>query len=101
MKHWILLTAILNVSMAFAGGTEPLDRAYGRLQSPASDLTFLRLNNEHLPPRSDVLWLMQHQSPVKAQQHRGTCSIFSATALLESMMAAAGKASPYIDLSEE
>ena len=56
----------------------------------------------NLPSRSDVAALMSKQSVVKSQGARGTCSIFSATALLESMMIIREGANPAkIDLSEE
>jgi hypothetical protein len=57
---------------------------------------------ENRGPKSDVLSLLNNQSPVRSQARRGTCSIFSATAMLESMLIIrkdVDKAT--IDLSEE
>ncbi len=56
----------------------------------------------HEPPHNDIEKLISYQTPIKSQGHRGTCSIFSATALLESMLLITGKVigAPLI-LSEE
>lgn len=53
------------------------------------------------PTKSDTLSLVAKQSPVRSQGHRGTCSIFSATAMLESMMIIKKNAPTTINLSEE
>lgn len=54
-----------------------------------------------LPKRNDVLSVLQKQTEVRAQGSRGTCSIFSATALLESLMVSEFGASNSLNLSEE
>jgi hypothetical protein len=51
--------------------------------------------------KSDVLAMIANQTPVKAQANRGTCSIFSATAILESMLVIQGRFDSTVDLSEE
>jgi hypothetical protein len=53
-----------------------------------------------LPARSSIELLAAKQSSVRAQEGRGTCSIFSATALMESLMILNG-APRTVDLSEE
>jgi hypothetical protein len=45
--------------------------------------------------------MIAQQSPVKDQASRGTCSIFSATALIESMLIVNGFMKPDVDMSEE
>lgn len=101
LKHFLLLALLFRLSVAAAGNTEPLDRAYGTLVNPDSDMKVMGGALDDLPARSNVHLILQRQSPVKSQQHRGTCSIFSSTSLLETLASLAGKASPYIDLSEE
>lgn len=54
------------------------------------------------PPKSNTIATIQRQSPVKSQGARGTCSIFSATAMLEAFVAAKSGVNPaQVDLSEE
>jgi hypothetical protein len=53
-----------------------------------------------LPKNSDVDDLIKKQSPIRNQAARGTCSIFSATALLESLLLIEGNTTQ-IDLAEE
>ncbi|MCB0386871.1 MAG: C1 family peptidase, partial [Bdellovibrionales bacterium] len=51
--------------------------------------------------RNDFETLIQKQTPVRAQEKRGTCSIFSATALLEFHLVELFDLIPTLDLSEE
>lgn len=51
--------------------------------------------------RSDILGLIAMQTPVKSQGARGTCSIFSAIAMLESMLVINRNQPTTLDLSEE
>ncbi|MCB0366972.1 MAG: hypothetical protein KDD68_16355, partial [Bdellovibrionales bacterium] len=51
--------------------------------------------------RNDVEGLIKKQTPVRAQEKRGTCSIFSATALLEFHLVNIFDLVPTLDLSEE
>lgn len=51
--------------------------------------------------KSDTSRIMSYMTPVKSQQSRGTCTIFSTTALLEALLIKKGEASSSIDLSEE
>ncbi len=75
-----------------------LDKKYSNLKHPkkASQIAFA-----NLPKKSDVLALVGKQSPVKSQGARGTCSIFSATAMYESATIRLLGAPQDIDLSEE
>jgi hypothetical protein len=54
-----------------------------------------------LPRRSPVLELIERQTPVRSQAARGTCSIFSAIALLESELVRRRDLERNLDLSEE
>ncbi len=54
-----------------------------------------------LPPRNDVDQVLSIMTPVKSQKNRGTCTIFSTTALLEALLIKNGQANKEIDLSEE
>lgn len=51
--------------------------------------------------RSNILEALKLQTPIKDQGYRGTCSIFSSTAMLESLMVARGLDVEDADLSEE
>ncbi|MCC7441585.1 MAG: hypothetical protein IT285_08130 [Bdellovibrionales bacterium] len=51
--------------------------------------------------RSDLLTMMKVQTPVKSQARRGTCSVFSATALLETTLLRTGAVEGEVDFSEE
>ncbi len=96
-----LLFAILAPCFAFATRA-PISAPYKNLRHPIVDAHFVgQENSAGLPSRSDVLALIHAQSPVKDQLYRGTCSIFSSTALFESMLVISGAANPRIDLSEE
>jgi hypothetical protein len=90
---------------AFAQDAEDgayLDAPYVR---PAQSLTrSLAARERKLDARSaksDTNALIALQTPVKSQASRGTCSIFSATATLESMLVIQNKFSTNLDLSEE
>lgn len=54
-----------------------------------------------LPVRSKTEELIAKQTPVRSQGSRGTCSIFAATALLESLLVIDKDFSNELDLSEE
>lgn len=93
--------------LAFAHGEDGayLDPPYAELRHPLDidleDAGRARLF-ELAARRSDVEGLIERQTAVKAQQSRGTCSIFSSTALLESMLAIRQDFDPAAtDLSEE
>lgn len=52
--------------------------------------------------KSDVLSLLRYVSPVRSQEARGSCSIFSATALIESLLSIRGEVrAESADFSEE
>lgn len=56
---------------------------------------------ELLATKSDTHHLISMQTPVRSQMARGTCSIFSATALLEAMLRIDHQFSEALDLSEQ
>jgi hypothetical protein len=58
-------------------------------------------NQTLLPRQSNVLEMIERQTPVRSQAARGTCSIFSAIALLEAELVSRREASLDLDLSEE
>lgn len=78
-----------------------LDRPYRNLKHPLADQTTIAGRAQIFPKRSDTLSLIRLLPPVKDQAERGTCSIFSATALLEAMLIINHLAQPGVDLSEE
>lgn len=83
----------------------PLDPPYPR--PPASQIRKASprqvFEARFQPLKSDTTGMISKQSPVQSQQSRGTCSIFSATALLESLLIIKGVAleDPQFGLSEE
>lgn len=99
MKTVWLLVLSLWAAPLWAGPV--LDRPYPNLQHPTRDLTPLSQRQYALPEKSDLDRILKNVTPVKNQDDRGTCSVFSATALLEAMMVIEGKAGPGVDLSEE
>jgi len=54
-----------------------------------------------MPSHSDVADLISRQTPVKSQASRGTCSIFSAVAMVESLLIMGKDVPATIDYSEE
>jgi len=101
----MILTLVFLTNLALAQSEAdlpaPKDKPYRNLVHPASDIPALTLERAAHPAKSDVHRLIALQSPVKAQLNRGTCSIFSATALLESMLMVKGRVRRGVDLSEE
>ena len=78
-----------------------LDRPYRDLQHPQKLGFSVELDALHVDSKSDVLALAAKQTPVKSQLSRGSCSIFSAIGLLESMLIIEGLERRSVDLSEE
>lgn len=99
MKTLILTLALLSQT-ALASDLAPLDKPYRNLVHPEVSL-LEDADERQLPPRSDLAALLAKQTPVKHQEARGSCSIFSAAALLESMLLVEGKTAEQLDLSEE
>jgi hypothetical protein len=81
---------------SFAYAEAPLDPAYKDLKHPKVDD-----RGHKAESKSDTLSLITKQTPVRSQMSRGTCSIFSATALIESLLIINNRATSEIDLSEE
>ncbi|MGE3975060.1 MAG: hypothetical protein AB7F59_11100 [Bdellovibrionales bacterium] len=79
----------------------PLDPPYPKPPSSRSKRAFHRAESTfQLPLQSDTLGMIKKQSPVKSQESRGSCSIFSATALIESLVITHRSMSS-VDYSEE
>ncbi len=99
MKNITLLFAVLALTSTsvFASDEAFLDKPYKGAHHPRIDIFSLA----NTPVKSDVAAAISKQTAVKSQAARGSCSIFSATALLESMMVINGKADASLDLSEE
>lgn len=103
MGELFFVFALLFTQLTFAGD-KPLDPPYRHLVHPIVDhrpLSRGTTDQAPLPPRNDVLRVLAQQGPVKDQLYRGTCSIFSSTALVEGVLMAGGLASTAPDLSEE
>lgn len=90
---------LLAFTMSFALHAEDhayLDSAYTHLVHPKiSPLT------NKSESKNDIEAVMAIQSPVRSQASRGTCSIFSATAYLESLLIQKETFDTSLDLSEE
>jgi C1A family cysteine protease len=74
-----------------------LDPPYTEQHRPKVELQL----SENLSSSIALIDMVEAQSSVKSQGRRGTCSIFSATALLEFHLAKLGVADTGIDLSEQ
>lgn len=80
----------------------PLSPKFRNLTHPQNDVAFMPQGGPGgAPSKNDVIKVISQQSPVRSQDSRGTCSIFSATAALEGLLVRAGGAAPGVDLSEE
>src|SRR5690606_16702186 len=90
----------------------PLDPPYPVEIRPALDPSLQKEELEResairatLPPRSDLEAMLEIHTPVRSQENRGTCSVFSAIAMLESMLIRQGyvasEEAESLDLSEE
>lgn len=77
----------------------PLDKAYPRLRHPRVEWDLA--GRSARVRKSDLPSMLEIQTEVKSQGHRGTCSIFSATALFEALLVKARLENRDIDLSEE
>jgi len=99
MNHLSLFALLaLALSPQFAQA-DALDAPYSRLAHPRIDRA--GRDGRESAPKSNTLAMLEKQTPVKSQAARGSCSIFSAAALLESMLIINGKADANLDLSEE
>ncbi|OUR95354.1 hypothetical protein A9Q84_16080 [Halobacteriovorax marinus] len=98
MKNTIILTAFLFLS---AKSMANIDGAF--LDAPYKDAVQIKiekLDNKRFS-KNDVLSVIDNMTPVRAQVSRGTCSIFSATAMLEGMLRIKFAKDETLDLSEE
>lgn len=99
MKIIALLSLLLSFP-AFAHASENdhayLDSSYTHLVHPK--ITTLAHKSES---KNDTEAIIANQTPVRSQQSRGTCSIFSATAYLEGLLVQKGSFDSQLDLAEE
>jgi hypothetical protein len=98
---------VLGVLIAFEGTPMGAFASEGYLDPPYHPGTppVLVVNdlglNATLPSQSDTLSLISKMTPVKDQADRGTCSIFSSTAILEAMLNIRFNTGNNFNLSEE
>ncbi len=96
----LLIASLLVTSASFAYTQEDgafLDNAYDHLIHPKVTYN----EDKSVQTENDVEAVIAKQSSVKSQAARGTCSIFSATAYLESLLIIKGDFDNSINLSEE
>jgi hypothetical protein len=93
---WPLLGLILLLSGAKAE-IAPLSAPFSH--TPGLNLDFDRVKN--LGSKSDMAWALDFHTPVRDQGGRGTCSIFSAMGVLESLLIRQGLATTDLNLSEQ
>jgi hypothetical protein len=104
ISHLFLLITVASVvtpaTHAAAASDAPLDPPYRNLVHPSAG-EVNELFQVAVPARSDFESALSQQSPVKSQQRRGVCSIFSATAWMENYLIRQGVPAEQADLSEE
>lgn len=101
MKKLFLLLFLTLAFNGIAGADQDgafLDPRYTHLK-PAKKMSSLFFNR--FPSKSDLESVLKHQTSVKSQGSRGTCSIFSALAVYESTLIRYLGAPQDIDLSEQ
>lgn len=104
MKNLLVLLALLGLNTVSVNTFANEDGAY--LDAPYKDLVHPVVDDFGLKKsgfvKSDTLAIVDYMSPVRSQGSRGTCSIFSAIAMLEGMLSLKGYFhKDNIDLSEE
>lgn len=98
MKFLLINLLALCVSAAWAQEDNAfLDNKYEHLIHPQ----ITQSDDKAAQTENDVEAVIAKQSPVKSQEARGTCSIFSATAYIESLLISQGDFDNSINLSEE
>lgn len=100
MNTLFFMAGFLTLNLAFASDKDGafLDPAYKVHVHPKRSVNKLLGN---LPAKSDLEVILAFQTPVRSQGARGTCSIFSATAMYEATLVKLLGAPKDIDLSEE
>lgn len=97
---WLLATTLLGTQVSVFANVDyslaPLDPLSKELKAPLDDSADAKNRG-----RSDVEALIKRQTPVRSQGRRGTCSIFSALALLESRMKVRHGYDDTLDFSEQ
>jgi hypothetical protein len=97
-----VLILIFFIALSGKAFSEQLPAYEGYFDAPYSDLAHPIVDdqfNKSSSIRNDVESMIEMQTSIKSQGSRGTCSIFSATALLEAVLNREGLGK--IDLSEE
>lgn len=95
----LLLVMSVSSHQASASDLAPLDPPYSHIKGVKKERSLELLNR--LDPASNTENLISLQTSVKSQVSRGTCSIFSATAILESHLISMKGFPQTLDLSEE
>lgn len=95
MKTTLFLALTMSFSL-FAQDSDYLDAPYTHLVHPKISTLSTKSAS-----KNDIDAIMAIQTPVRSQESRGTCSIFSATAYLESLLIQKGSFETELDLSEE
>lgn len=105
-KHILFSLTLLSLGLAAyaqdfnLNNDAPLDPPYRDLVNPK--IVKRKSNsNKGLNGKNDIDMVISFQTEVKSQGSRGTCSIFSAVALLEAMLVKSGEVDNTLDLSEE
>jgi hypothetical protein len=102
----LVLALFVTTSKAPASELFPLSEPVGDLIHPTVDADDTVIyetggKNGDVASRSDIWQVLDNQTSVKAQGQRNTCTVFSTTALLESLLLAAHPELKTIDLSEQ
>jgi len=96
-----MLNIIVLFSLISISSWADIDGAYESplevIDPPVNDIA----NFKNLPVRSNVEEVLQIVTPARSQGGRGTCTMFSAIGMMESILIRLGKADQSIDLSEE
>lgn len=104
--YLVLASSLFSPKVLADDQNPPLQPGYFKIQ-PLEDINFNRdLERQHrnrynFPTKSLVSDMIAKQSSVKSQGSRGTCSIFSSTALLEYLMMQRQHMSSDLNLSEQ
>lgn len=106
MKTAVFIALSFFSSLAFSQSSLDegvfLDPKYSNLVPPKKAPLFIdqQLRSD-LPEKSPTALVIAKQTPVKSQEARGTCSIFSATAFVESQLIEKRNYANDLDLSEQ
>lgn len=93
----------LTPAIAMADQDAPLSEAIGSLSTPIDDTHLEKIHqaNTNLPTRSNVMATLAHQTAVKFQGSRNTCTVFAIVGTIEANLRRAQPAYKKLDLSEQ